>query len=85
MAERDDADAFGLRHAAEIGDRDAGNGVDRLDAVELERLDDKMKAVGQLVLCCTGFRLGLNCGLGHGDTPYILSFAWRVPSHPHSR
>src|SRR5687768_4737460 len=35
--------------AAEIGDGDARHVVDRVDAVELERVDDEMKAVGQLL------------------------------------
>ena len=44
------ANACGLRHAAEIGDRNAGHAVDGVDAVELERIDDEMEAVGQLPL-----------------------------------
>ncbi len=50
VTEGEDADARGLRHAAEIRDRNAGHAVDRFDAVELERVDDEMKAVGQLPL-----------------------------------
>jgi hypothetical protein len=50
MAERDDAHAFGLRDASEIGDRDAGHIVDRADAVQFQRIDDKVKAVRQLLL-----------------------------------
>ena len=50
VPERDDADARGLRHAAEVGDRDAGHAVDRVEAVELERIDDEMKAIRQLLL-----------------------------------
>ena len=56
VTERDDADALGLRHAAEVGDRYAGHAVDRLDAVELERVDDKMEAVRQLRLQLVGRR-----------------------------
>ena len=56
VTERDDADALGLRHAAEVGDRDAGHAVDRLDAVELERVDDKVEAVRQLRLRLVGRR-----------------------------
>ncbi len=75
VPERDDAKAFGLRHAAQIRDRDAGHIVDRLDAIELERVDDEVKAVGQLPLRCVcirrfGFRF--HCGVGHGDAPCIL-------------
>jgi hypothetical protein len=51
VAEGDDADARGLRHAAEVRDRNAGHAIDRLDAVQLERVDDEMKAVRQLLLC----------------------------------
>ena len=50
VAERKHADAFGLRHAAEVGDRNAGHAVDRLDAVELERIDDEVEAVRQFLL-----------------------------------
>ena len=55
VPERDDADARGLRHAAEVGDRDAGHAVDRVEAVELERIDDEVEAVGQLPLFGCGF------------------------------
>ena len=48
VAERNHADALGLRHAAEVGDRNARHAVDGLDAVELQRVDDEMKAIGQL-------------------------------------
>ena len=47
MPERDHAHARGLRHAAQIGDRDAGHAVDRLDAVQLQRVDDQVEAVRQ--------------------------------------
>ena len=36
--------------AREIGDRDAGQAEDRVDAVELERVDDELEAVGFLRL-----------------------------------
>ena len=39
----------GLRQAAEVGDRNAGHAVDRVDAVELQRVDDEMEAVGQVL------------------------------------
>ena len=54
VAEREDADAGGLRHAAEVRDRDAGHAVDRVEAVELERIDDEMKPVRQLLLASSG-------------------------------
>ena len=34
---------------AEIGDRNAGHAVDGVDAVELQRIDDEMKAIGQVL------------------------------------
>ena len=51
VPEGDDAHARGLRHAAEIGDRDARHAVDRVDAVQLEGIDDEVKAVGRLLRC----------------------------------
>ena len=64
VAEGDDADACGLRHAAKVGDRDAGHAVDRIDAVELERVDDEMEAVRQLLLAgCV--RIDALCCCGH--------------------
>ena len=63
MPERDDADAGGLRQTAEVRDRDARHTVDGLDAVERERLDDEVKAVGQLPL--GGIGLG-GFGIGRG-------------------
>ena len=75
VAERDDADACRLRHTAEVRDRDAGHAVDRVDAVELERIDDEMKAVRQLSLRVFrggGRRLGFHCCVSHGDLPRNL-------------
>ena len=68
VAEREHANALGLRHAAEIGDRNARHAVDRGDAVELQRIDDEMKAVGQLLL---GFGVGINAlyCCGHSASP----------------
>jgi len=60
VAEGDHPHPLGLGHAAEIGDRDARDAVDRLDAVELERVDDEVEAVGQL-------RLGVDFGVGVDD------------------
>jgi hypothetical protein len=48
VPERDDANTGRLRHAAEIRDRNAGHAIDGGDAVELERIDDEVKAIGQL-------------------------------------
>ena len=75
VTERQHADARRLRHAAEVRDRDARNTIHRLDAVELERIDDEMKAIRQLPLCfgciCTrgGFGLFLGPGFGHVRLP----------------
>ena len=73
VPERDDADARGLRHTAEVRDRDAGHTVDRIETVELERIDDEMKAVGQLALCSGCFRgrrrLGFYYCFSHGNPP----------------
>jgi hypothetical protein len=64
VTEGEHADAGCLRHAAEVGDRNARHAVDRGEAVELERVDDEMKAVRQLLL---GARcLGLGRGVQHG-------------------
>ena len=68
VAEREDADARGLRHAAEIRDRDAGHAVDRVEAVELERIDDEVKAVRQLPLGCRLRALLCDCCFGHGES-----------------
>ena len=66
VPERDDADARGLRQAAEVRDRDARHTVNGLDAVEGERLDDEMKAVGELPLGGIG-GIGIGgFGIGRG-------------------
>ena len=72
MPERNDADARSLRHAAEIGDRNAGHPVDRVEPIELERIDDEMKAVRQLLLYlgCIGF-FGLYRCVSHGTLPEL--------------
>ena len=58
VAERKHADAFGLRHAAEIGDRDARHAVDGVEAVELERIDDEVKAIREFLLGVARLALG---------------------------
>ena len=50
MPEREDANPGGLRHAAEVGDRNARHAVDRGEPVELERVDDQIESVGELLL-----------------------------------
>ena len=49
VTERQHANAGGLRHAAEIRDRNAGHAIDRVQAVELERVDDEIEAVGEIL------------------------------------
>ena len=61
VTERDDADARGLRHAAEVGDRNARHAVDGVDAVELQRVDHEMKAVRQLLRCRPAVRPWSRC------------------------
>ena len=55
VAERDHAHALGLRHAREVGDRDAGQAEDRVDAVQLQRVDDEVEAVDRLFGLRAGF------------------------------
>jgi hypothetical protein len=61
VPERDYSYARSLRHTAQVRDRDARYAVDRIDAVELERIDDEMKAIRQLLL-----RIGCICVNGCG-------------------
>ena len=69
VAERDHPHAFGLRHAREVGDRDAGQAEDRVDVVELQRIDDEVEAVGRSSVCASFVMLGclvgcsVRCGL----------------------
>ena len=69
VAEREHANAFGLRHAAEIGDRNARHAVDRVEAVELERIDDEVEAVGQLLLGRRRFGIDALYCCGHSASP----------------
>ncbi len=50
MTEGDHAHSVGLQPAREVGDRDAGQAEDRIDAVQLEGVDDELEAVGFLCL-----------------------------------
>ena len=61
VPERDDAHTCSLGEAPQIRDRNARHTVDRVDVVELERIDDKVKAVRQRVLC-VGFVSGARRG-----------------------
>jgi len=62
MPEGDHAHACGLCQAAEVRDRDARHSVDRVDAIERQRLDDEAPAVCQLALDIGG--CGIGCGRG---------------------
>jgi len=50
VAKAEVANAFGLRQAQEIGDRDAGHAIDRVDPIQLQSLHHQVKAVGH-ILC----------------------------------
>ena len=75
VPERDDADAFRLRHAAEVRDRNTRYAVDRLNVVELERIDDEVKAIRQLPLCSGRIGCGFlfYCCVSHGILPCPVS------------
>src|SRR5262245_45522274 len=72
MAEREHADAFGLRHAAKIGDRNTRNAVDRVATVELKGVDDQMEAIRQVLrgFCHFCFNTLYCCG----HSAFSLSF-----------
>jgi hypothetical protein len=61
MTERDHAHALGLCHPAQVGHRDARQAEDRVDVVELERVDDQMETIGQGLFV---LRRGAFCRLG---------------------
>ena len=63
VAERDDPHALGLRHAGQVGDRDAGQGEDRVDVVELQCIDEEVETVGRCVVAC-----GVRFGCCHGGS-----------------
>ena len=52
MTEREHTNAFGLRHAAEIRDRNPRHAIDGVEPVQLERIDDQMEAIRQLLFVC---------------------------------
>src|SRR6185503_15207946 len=54
VAERKHAQTRGLRAAGEVGDRNARQAVDRVEAVQLERVDDELKTIDSLRLCVSG-------------------------------
>ena len=61
VTERQDAQSLGLCVAAEIRDRDAGNIVDRLDAVDLQRVDEQVETISEVLNRLRGFRAGHCC------------------------
>ena len=80
VPERDHPHPLGLRQTAQIGDRDARDVIDRLDAVQLQRVDDQVEPVRQF-------------GFGFADTsvqvlrtldllPMRIAGAVRRPSRP---
>lgn len=50
VTERQDTHAGGLRKAAKVGYRDAGNTVDRVQIIQLQRVDKQVKTVSELRL-----------------------------------
>jgi len=77
VTKRNHTDAGGLRHAAEIRDRDAGHAVDRGEAVELQGIDHEVEAVGQLALGLSCIN-ALGCGYGHSTFSLVISSRGRV-------
>ena len=71
MTEGQDSDARGLRHTAKIGNRNARHAVDRVQAVELERIDDEVEAVGQLPLFRVRRGVGFYCSFSHWRFPLL--------------
>src|SRR3546814_7453902 len=43
VPEREDPQALALHETAKVGDRNAGHAIDRVDAVELQGVDDEVK------------------------------------------
>ena len=78
VAERNHAHARGLRLAREVGDRDAGQAEDRVDAVQLEGIDDEVKAVGHFQFA---YRLSMSMLRCLAFSPSIeqVSFAMDLP------
>ncbi len=50
MPEGNHAHARRLRHASQVGDWNAGDTVDGIDAVQLQRIDHEMKTIRELLL-----------------------------------
>src|SRR5262245_25982479 len=71
MAKGNDTNAGSLCHAAEVGDRNTRHTIDRVQAVELESIDEEMKAVGEILLRFRrrGFAFFLHCSFCHWSPP----------------
>ena len=79
VPERENAYARGLRETAQIRDRDAGHAIDRVDVVELERVDEKVKAVGERHGLFCPFGLDLRC---HIPIPFACDCRRRGVERP---
>jgi len=65
VTERDHPHALGLRIASQVGDRDAGDIVNRVDPVQLQGIDQKVETV-RLVADGGGFFFRWNrCHVGY--------------------
>ncbi len=62
VPERQHANACSLRHASEIGDRNARHAIDGVEPIQLQRVDDEIEAVRQFLI---GIRLFGDRGFGH--------------------
>jgi hypothetical protein len=77
VAERQHPDPLGLRHAAEVGNRNARHAIDRVEAIELECIDDQMEAIGQFLLGgCVGIDALDYCG--HPALPDFSCDCWSL-------
>ncbi|MNK97059.1 hypothetical protein D3C87_1173740 [compost metagenome] len=66
MTKADNAHAVGLRQTGQIRDRNTGQAVDVLDAVQLQRFDDQMKTIGLCLMFFASLTLQLVSDFCHG-------------------
>ncbi len=64
MTERNDAYAFRLRLAREVGDRNAGQAINGVEPVEFQGIDDQVKTIGRCCGLCIGCHAGMPRVLG---------------------
>ena len=76
VAEREHADASRLGHAAEVGDRNPRHAIDRIETVELQRIDDEVEAVGQFALRFGRGRRDALYDCGHPAFSLVDCFLW---------